>query len=72
MGQREQLGELPCIYFCRKPALQSPTFSAIRTEGLHFDHLIAENRHVRMRVSSGIVAMALICALAPGLAQVEG
>jgi hypothetical protein len=54
--------------FCRKPTLQSRTFSGIATEDLPFHHRMAENSSVRLHLPFGILAVALSCAVVPCLA----
>jgi competence protein ComEA len=54
--------------FLQETDCPSPTFSVIAIEGLRFDRLMAENRHVKIQLSFEIFAFALSCALTLGMA----
>ena len=62
------IGGIAMHLFCRKPTLQSRTFSGIATEDLPFHHRMAENSSVRLHLPFGILAVALSCAVVPCLA----
>jgi DNA uptake protein ComE-like DNA-binding protein len=54
--------------FLQETGTPVSNFHRVATEDLRFDHRMAENKHVRMLVPFGVLALALSCALTPGLA----
>ena len=67
-GINGAMGEIAMYPFLQETDCPSPTFGAIVLEGLRFDYLMAENRHVKIQLSFEIFALALSCALTPGMA----